>query len=89
MQLEGYGFDGNNLIESKHNSPSVVTLPPCTVGWIPSEIPSAYPEGEYISIPVYSTSSHDKLVIQFDMPCGNVNPAVIIQTGAAIFLKSL
>jgi dynein heavy chain 2 len=76
-------------VESKHNSPSVSTLPPCTVGWVPLDTPSPYPDGESIAIPVYSSSTHDKLVIQFEVPCGNINSGVVIQSGAAIFLKNL
>jgi dynein heavy chain 2 len=34
IQLEGCGFDGARLAECQENSPSVVSLPPCFIGWI-------------------------------------------------------
>ena len=34
LQLEGCGFDGSKLSECQENSPSVVSLPPCCIGWI-------------------------------------------------------
>ena len=88
LQLEGYSFEGGRLNESKHNSPSVSTLPPCTIGWVTMDTPSPYPENECISIPVYSTSSREKLVTQLSIPCGTSNVSVIVQSGAAVFLKS-
>lgn len=34
LQLEGCGFDGSKLSECQENSPSIVSLPPCFIGWI-------------------------------------------------------
>lgn len=34
FQLEGCGFDGTKLTECQEDSPSVITLQPCYVGWI-------------------------------------------------------
>lgn len=34
LQLEGCNFDGSKLTECQENSPSVISLPPCYVGWI-------------------------------------------------------
>lgn len=35
LQLEGCGFDGSRLVECSENSPTVLLLPPCFIGWIP------------------------------------------------------
>ena len=34
LQLEGCSFDGVKLSECQENSPSIVSLPPCFIGWI-------------------------------------------------------
>jgi dynein heavy chain 2 len=35
IQLEGCTFDGTRLSENHHDSPSVSTIPPCVVAWVP------------------------------------------------------
>ena len=51
------------------------------------DTPSPYPENECISIPIYSTSSREKLVTQLSIPCSTNNVSTIVQSGAAVFLK--
>ncbi len=34
LQLEGCDFDGSKLTECQENSPSVISLPFCYVGWV-------------------------------------------------------
>jgi dynein heavy chain 2, cytosolic len=34
LQLEGCSFDGSRLCDCLENSPSVISLPPCFIGWI-------------------------------------------------------
>lgn len=34
LQLEGCGFDGSKLSECSENSPTVILLPACFIGWI-------------------------------------------------------
>lgn len=34
LQLEGCSFDGSKLVECRDDSPTVITLPPCHIGWI-------------------------------------------------------
>ena len=34
LQLEGCNFDGNKLTECQENSPSVISLPACFIGWV-------------------------------------------------------
>lgn len=36
--LEGCSFDGNRLSENQHDSPSVSSVLPCFMGWIPQVI---------------------------------------------------
>ena len=35
LQLEGCLYDGTQLSESQHDSPSVSSIPPCVIAWIP------------------------------------------------------
>lgn len=76
-------------MESTQGSPSVSTLLPCTVGWVSPDTPPSYNQMESIPLPIYTSESREKLVIQVDVPCGTANQESIIQSGAAIFLKSL
>ena len=89
LQLEGYSFESGCLVESRHDSPSVITLPPCVMGWVSPDTPPPYHPQESIPLPVYASENREKLVIQVDVPCGNANQEAIVQAGAAIFLKSL
>ena len=34
LQLEGCTFDGGKLAECQEDSPTVISLPPCFVGWL-------------------------------------------------------
>ena len=38
LLLEGCSFDGNRLSENQHDSPSVSSVLPCFMGWIPQVI---------------------------------------------------
>lgn len=92
LQLEGCTFDGSRLLENKRDSPSVTTMPACSVAWVTKETPSPYPEGECLSLPIYFSSDRDKLVACLDVPCGLAGAgdcqAQWVQTGAALFLKN-
>ncbi|KAJ3590362.1 hypothetical protein NHX12_008314, partial [Muraenolepis orangiensis] len=35
LQLEGCSFDGVRLSENQHESPSVASVPPCYMAWVP------------------------------------------------------
>ncbi|KAL8191059.1 UNVERIFIED_CONTAM: Cytoplasmic dynein 2 heavy chain 1 [Gekko kuhli] len=37
LQLEGCSFDGNRLSENQHDSPSVSSVLPCYMAWIPQK----------------------------------------------------
>ena len=87
LQLEGCSFDGGRLSETQHNSPSVVTLPPCTITWVPPNTPPPYPPQECLSLPVYYSSHRQKLVTKLTVPCG-ASITTTIQSGAGIFLKN-
>ena len=90
--MEGCSFDGSRLLENKRDSPSVTTMPPCSVAWVSKETPPPYPEGECLSLPIYFSSDRDKLVACLDVPCGTAavggGQAQWVQTGAALFLKN-
>ena len=89
--MEGCSFDGSRLLENKRDSPSVTTMPTCSVAWVTKDTPPPYPDGECLSLPIYFSAERDKLVACLDVPCGSgaINgKAQWVQTGAALFLKN-
>ncbi|NXA12552.1 DYHC2 protein, partial [Sapayoa aenigma] len=87
LQLEGCRFDGNRLSENLHDSPSVSSVLPCYMAWIPQDAYGPYSPEECISLPVYSSIERDRVVANIDVPCGG-NQDQWIQCGAALFLKN-
>ncbi|NXC70641.1 DYHC2 protein, partial [Anhinga anhinga] len=87
LQLEGCSFDGNRLSENLHDSPSVSSVLPCYMAWIPQDAYGPYSPEECISLPVYTSVERDRVVTNIDVPCGG-NQDQWIQCGAALFLKN-
>ncbi|XP_029458286.1 cytoplasmic dynein 2 heavy chain 1 [Rhinatrema bivittatum] len=87
LQLEGCSFDGNRLSENQHDSPSVSSVLPCYMAWIPQNASGPYSPEECISLPVYTSAERDRVVTNIDVPCGG-NQDQWIQCGAALFLKN-
>uniref|UniRef100_A0A8C6EAF8 Dynein cytoplasmic 2 heavy chain 1 n=1 Tax=Moschus moschiferus TaxID=68415 RepID=A0A8C6EAF8_MOSMO len=87
LLLEGCSFDGNRLSENEHDSPSVSSVLPCFMGWIPQAAYGPYSPDECISLPVYTSAERDRVVININIPCGG-NQDQWIQCGAALFLKN-
>ncbi|XP_019521077.1 PREDICTED: cytoplasmic dynein 2 heavy chain 1 [Hipposideros armiger] len=87
LLLEGCSFDGNRLSENQHDSPSVSSVLPCFMGWIPQGSYGPYSPDECISLPVYTSAERDRVVTNIDVPCGGSQDQWI-QCGAALFLKN-
>ncbi|XP_040514464.1 cytoplasmic dynein 2 heavy chain 1 isoform X1 [Gallus gallus] len=87
LLLEGCSFDGNRLSENLHDSPSVSSVLPCYMAWIPQDVYGPYSPEECISLPVYTSMERDRVVTNIDVPCGG-NQDQWIQCGAALFLKN-
>ncbi|CAL1541204.1 unnamed protein product [Lymnaea stagnalis] len=87
LMIEGCTFDGSRLSENQRDSPTVAAIPPCTVSWIPKDSTDPYGIEETISLPIYYSSTRDRIVIRLDVPCGG-NVDQWLQTGAALFLKN-
>ncbi|XP_071483964.1 LOW QUALITY PROTEIN: cytoplasmic dynein 2 heavy chain 1-like [Diadema antillarum] len=87
LQLEGCTFDGQRLSENQRDSPSVCSVPPCSVAWVLKDTPDAYHPSESISLPVYFSEEREKIVTHLTLPCGGEQDHWI-QTGAALFLQS-
>lgn len=88
FQLEGCGFDGSKLSECEENSPSVISLPPCYIGWIQKDASMPYDERKVISLPVYFNNTREKLVTKLDVPCDGDHKKWL-QMGAAIIMKPI
>ncbi|XP_043189481.1 cytoplasmic dynein 2 heavy chain 1-like [Amphibalanus amphitrite] len=86
LQLEGCAFDGARLTESRADSPSVTSVPVCTVAWVPRDDAEAKVPTEVISMPLYMTQEREKVVVCLDVPCAG-ETGRWIQSGAAMFLK--
>uniref|UniRef100_A0A8B9QUJ2 Cytoplasmic dynein 2 heavy chain 1 n=1 Tax=Anas platyrhynchos TaxID=8839 RepID=A0A8B9QUJ2_ANAPL len=87
LQMEGCSFDGNRLSENLHDSPSVSSVLPCYMAWIPQDAYGPYSPEECITLPVYTSMERDRVVTNIDVPCGG-NQDRWIQCGAALFLKN-
>ncbi|PKU42265.1 cytoplasmic dynein 2 heavy chain 1 [Limosa lapponica baueri] len=87
LQLEGCSFDGNRLSENLHDSPSVSSVLPCYMAWIPQDAYGPYSPEDCISLPVYTSVERERVVTNIDVPCGG-NQDQWIQCGAALFLKN-
>ncbi|KAJ6654772.1 hypothetical protein lerEdw1_006558 [Lerista edwardsae] len=87
LQLEGCSFDGNRLSENQHDSPSVSSVLPCYMTWIPQDAHGPYSPEDCISLPLYTSAERDCVVTNIDVPCGG-NQDQWIQCGAALFLKN-
>nr|XP_014347414.1 PREDICTED: cytoplasmic dynein 2 heavy chain 1 [Latimeria chalumnae] len=87
LQLEGCSFDGKRLLENQHDSPSVSSVLPCYMAWIPQSANGPYPPEVCISLPVYTSAERNCVVTNIDVPCGG-NHDQWIQCGAALFLKN-
>ncbi|XP_040400085.1 cytoplasmic dynein 2 heavy chain 1 isoform X2 [Cygnus olor] len=87
LQMEGCSFDGNRLSENLHDSPSVSSVLPCYMAWIPQDAYGPYSPEECITLPVYTSMERDRVVTNIDVPCGG-NQDQWIQCGAALFLKN-
>ncbi|KAK3801155.1 hypothetical protein RRG08_006872 [Elysia crispata] len=88
LMLEGCTFDGSRLSENQRDSPSVASIPPCVISWIPKDSPDPYGLDETISLPIYYSSTRDRIVTRLDVPCGG-NIDQWLQSGAALFLKNV
>ncbi|XP_063970614.1 cytoplasmic dynein 2 heavy chain 1 [Lytechinus pictus] len=87
LHLEGCTFDGQRLSENQRDSPSVCSVPPCSVAWVLKDTPNTYHASESISLPVYFTEQREKIVTHLVLPCGGEQDHWI-QTGAALFLQN-
>jgi dynein heavy chain 2 len=55
-------FDGQRLSALQADSPSVRSVPPMYVAWLPKTSPLAYPT--HMGVPLYSTPMRTKLLAQ-------------------------
>ncbi|CAF1020652.1 unnamed protein product, partial [Adineta ricciae] len=86
LQLEGCSFDGGRISENAPNSPSISAVPPCYIAWV-SQDNAQQESNEIISLPVYFSSTRDRIITRLNVPCGNEKDKWL-QSGAALFLKS-
>jgi dynein heavy chain 2 len=85
LLLEGGVFDGRRLVACKSDSPVSTVLPSCTVAWVPKVTPPPDAGAECTSIPLYSSSSREKVVTTLSLPVASRElvfnaPSLILKT---------
>jgi hypothetical protein len=85
--LQGCGFQGGLLSPLTADSPSMVSLPPCSIAYIPKEESEPYPDASSaLTVPVYVAASREEYVCEVRVPCkGQLDRWVL--SGAALFLS--
>jgi dynein heavy chain 2 len=83
LRIQGATFDGKLLAETQRDSSPTLTIPTCTVGWVPA----ATPEQDGIAVSLFQTQSREKLVSSLVLKCSRGEESKWIQTGVGLFLK--
>ena len=87
MLLQGCGFAGGVLSPLAPDSPSLVSLPPVIVAYVPKEHVEPYPEAQAaLAVPVYVAATREEYVCELRAPCkGQLDRWIL--SGAALFLN--
>ena len=83
--IDGCIFDGNRITQTKFDSPSYFSLPPCYISWEFGDRADSLSDKHSVSLPLYSSHKRAQLVTQIKLPC-NDKKDVWIQAGAAIYI---
>ena len=83
--IDGCIFDGNRITQTKFDSPSYYTLPPCYIAWELGNKADFIPDKHSVYLPLYSSHKRTRLITQIKLPC-NDKKEVWIQAGAAIYI---
>eukprot|EP00736_Rhodelphis_marinus_P001173 Rmarinus@m.17616 len=78
-------ISGGVLSECGPNSPPVTEVPPCFFQWIPQEKPDPYPAKSTLPIPIYESTSRERLLTEVKVPCSS-SPHGWIVRAVAMFL---
>ncbi|XP_068211563.1 cytoplasmic dynein 2 heavy chain 1 [Palaemon carinicauda] len=87
LQMEGASFDGSRLLHNSHDSPSIAVAPLCMVAWMPKDLQTRVYHEDLLSLPVYSSSQREKVVVSVDVPC-SLPHHEWRQAGLAFFLST-
>ncbi|KAG1684369.1 Cytoplasmic dynein 2 heavy chain 1 [Nymphon striatum] len=88
LQLEGCMFDGNRLLETESDSPSVTTAPTCNIAFVTEENYAKNVNENTISLPLYISEKREKIITYLDTPCKGDHDKWVL-AGAAFYIKEL
>jgi len=78
LLLQGCGFDGSKMIEPADDLPEFITLPLIYLAWNSSTEQEPYSENSTTIVPVYVSSSREKLLCKLKLPnTGSANDRTI------------
>ena len=69
------------------DAPEIQQVPKCTFAWIAQEDRDPYPEEASVLVPLYASTTREKLVSQLLLPCQVGEKPKWIVAGVALFLS--
>lgn len=85
LWLQGATFAGASLSDAQPDANDLEPAPPVTIGFVPEgDAPQESPDS--LAVPVYLTTSREKVFTELSMPCTG-KPAKWIIAGVALFLS--
>jgi len=87
LLLQGCSFDGEKLSDAYADAAELLLVPKCTFAWIGPDDKDPYPEEASVLVPLYSTSTRQRLVSQLNLPCGVGEKPKWVIAGIALFLS--
>jgi len=87
LLLQGCNFDGEKLFDASADGPELLAIPKCTIAWIGKDEKDPYSEDGSVLIPLYATTTRERLISQMYMPCAVGDKMKWVQAGVAMCLS--
>jgi hypothetical protein len=85
--MQGAIITASNLAEPPASAPEVVTVPQLSIAFIGSKDPEPYEDRQTVTLPLYSTMSREKFVVELTVPTDKPSSKWIL-AGTAFFLTA-
>lgn len=85
--MQGAIITASNLAEPPASAAEVVTVPQLHVAFIGSKDPEPYEDRQTVTLPLYSTMSREKFVVELTVPTDKPSSKWIL-AGTALFLAA-
>ena len=86
LLLQGAVFDGKKLIDAECDGPELEVAPLVTVAYLPFSDAEKYASSASLKIPVYYSTTRERLLTELSIPGGDDLPRWIL-AGVALFLS--